>query len=230
VYLAKEVCILLPALNEEDSIGRVIDEIPRAEMEHRGYSTRVIVVDNGSEDKTGEIARGKGAEVIVQPVKGKGMALRAGFKSLSGDFVFILDSDYTYPATHIPEMLEKLEQGYDVIMGSRLRGRMRKGAMSKVNLAGNHLLALMTNILYGTRISDPCTGYWGMRREVVERLKLNALGFEVEADMLTEIARDGCKIAEIPVVYRRRATPPKLNSLRDGFKIGRMLLKKRFSR
>jgi dolichol-phosphate mannosyltransferase len=228
--LAKEVCILLPALNEEESIGRVIDEIPRAEMERKGYSTRVIVVDNGSKDKTAEIARGKGAEVVVQPVRGKGMALRAGFKSLSGDFVFILDSDYTYPATHIPEMLEKLEQGYDVIMGSRLRGRMRKGAMSKVNLVGNHLLALMTNILYGTRISDPCTGYWGMRREVVERLKLNALGFEVEADMLTEIARDGCKITEIPVTYRRRSTPPKLNSLRDGFKIGAMLLKKRFSR
>ncbi len=228
--MAKEVCILLPALNEEDSIGRVIDEIPRAEMERKGYSTRVIVVDNGSKDKTGEIARGKGADVIVQSVRGKGMALRAGFKSLSGDFVFILDSDYTYPATHIPEMLEKLEQGYDVIMGSRLRGRMRKGAMSKVNLVGNHLLALMTNILYGTRISDPCTGYWGMRREVVERLKLNALGFEVEADMLTEIARDGCKITEIPVTYRRRSTPPKLNSLRDGFKIGVMLLKKRFRR
>lgn len=102
--------------------------------------------------------------------------------------------------------------------------------MSKVNLVGNHLLALMTNILYGTKISDPCTGYWGMRREVVERLKLNALGFEVEADMLTEIARDGCKITEIPVTYRRRSTPPKLNSLRDGFKIGVMLLKKRFSR
>jgi len=228
--LAKEICILLPALNEEESIGRVIDEIPRAEMERKGYSTRVIVVDNGSKDKTGEIARGKGADVIVQSVRGKGMALRAGFKSLSGDFVFILDSDYTYPATHIPEMLEKLEQGYDVIMGSRLRGRMRKGAMSKVNLVGNHLLALITNILYGTKISDPCTGYWGMRREVVERLKLNALGFEVEADMLTEIARDGCKITEIPVTYRRRSTPPKLNSLRDGFKIGAMLLKKRFSR
>jgi glycosyltransferase involved in cell wall biosynthesis len=228
--LAKEVCILLPALNEEETIGRVIDEIPRAEMERRGYSTCVIVVDNGSNDKTAEIARGKGAEVVVQPVKGKGMALRAGFKSLRGDFVLILDADYTYPAAHIPEMLEKLEQGYDVIMGSRLRGRMRRGAMSKVNLMGNHLLALMTNILYGTRISDPCTGYWAMRREVVESMRLNAPGFEIEADMLTEIARDGCKITEIPIAYRRRSTPPKLNSLRDGFKIGAMLLKKRFSR
>ena len=141
-----------------------------------------------------------------------------------------MDSDYTYPATHIPEMLEKLEEGYDVVMGSRLNGQMRRGAMSKLNLVGNHLLALMTNILYGTRISDPCTGYWGFRYEVIRGLELDAVGFEIEVDMLTEIARDGCRITEIPIRYRRRSTPPKLSSLRDGFKIGKMLLSKRFRR
>ena len=228
--MAKEVCIVLPALNEEESIGKVIDEIPTEEMRRRGYKHRVIVVDNGSKDRTGEIARGKGAEVIVEPLRGKGRALRAAFKCLSGDFVFIMDSDYTYPATHIPEMLEKLEEGYDVVMGSRLNGQMRRGAMSKLNLVGNHLLALMTNILYGTRISDPCTGYWGFRYEVIRGLELDAVGFEIEVDMLTEIARDGCRITEIPIRYRRRSTPPKLSSLRDGFKIGKMLLSKRFRR
>ena len=226
--MGKEVCIILPALNEEESIGKVIDEIPGEEMSRGGYKYRVIVVDNGSKDRTGEIARGKGAEVIVEPLRGKGRALRAGFKCLSGDFVFIMDSDYTYPATHIPEMLEKLEEGYDVVMGSRLRGRMRKGAMSTLNRVGNRLLALMTNILYGTNISDPCTGCWGMKGEVVNALKLDAVGFEIEVDMLAEIAKDGYKITEIPIAYRRRSTPAKLRSLRDGFKIGRMLLRKRF--
>jgi len=228
--MAKQVCIVLPALNEEDSIGLVIDEIPIADMEKKGYQTRVLVVDNGSRDKTGEIARGKGAEVVVQPVRGKGMALRTAFKSVSGDFVFILDADYTYPATYIPEMLEKLEAGYDVVMGSRLKGRMKEGAMSTLNLVGNRLLALMANVLYGTRISDPCTGCWGFKYEVIRGLELGAVGFEIEADMLTEIARNGCKITEIPIYYRRRATPAKLKSLRDGFKIGRMLLRKRFRR
>ena len=228
--LAKEVCIILPALNEEDAIGKVIDEIPRDEIERRGYKAKILVVDNGSRDRTGEIARGKGAEVIVEPLRGKGRALRAAFKSLSGDFVFVLDADYTYPATHIPEMLDRLEDGYDVVIGSRLKGRMRRGAMSRLNLVGNRLLALMTNTLYGTRISDPCTGYWGFKQKVISGVELNAVGFDIEADLLTEIARDGCKITEIPIRYRRRTTPPKLNSLKDGFKIGRMLLRKKFRR
>ena len=226
--MGKEVCIVLPALNEEESIGKVIDEIPAEEMGRRGYKHRVIVVDNGSKDGTGEIARGKGAEVIVEPLRGKGRALRTAFKRLSGDFVFIMDADYTYPAIHIPEMLEKLEDGYDVVMASRLKGQMTSGAMSKLNQVGNRLLALMTNILYGTNISDPCTGCWGMKREVVNGLELDAVGFEVEVDMLAQIARDRYKITEIPIGYRRRSTPPKLRSLRDGFKIGRMLLRKRF--
>lgn len=226
--MGKEVCIILPALNEEESIGKVIDEIPVGEIGQRGYKHRVVVVDNGSKDRTGQISKAKGAEVIVEPLRGKGRALRAAFKGLSGDFVFIIDSDYTYPATHIPEMLEKLEDGYDVVMGSRLKGQMRNGAMSKLNKVGNRLLALMTNVLYGTNISDPCTGYWGMKCEVVKSLELDAVGFEIEVDMLAQIARDGYKITEIPIGYRRRETPPKLRSLRDGFKIGKMLLRKRF--
>ena len=226
--MGKEVCIILPALNEEESIGKVIDEIPGEEIGRRGYKHRVIVVDNGSNDKTGEISRAKGAEVIVEPLKGKGRALRAAFKRCSGDFIFIIDSDYTYPATHIPEMLEKLEEGYDVVMGSRLRGQMKSGAMSKLNQVGNRLLALMTNVLYGTNISDPCTGCWGMKGEVVNALELDAVGFDIEIDMLTQIARDGYRITEIPIRYRRRETPPKLRSLRDGFRIGKMLLRKRF--
>jgi dolichol-phosphate mannosyltransferase len=105
---------------------------------------------------------------------------------------------------------------------------MKSGAMSKLNQVGNRLLALMTNVLYGTNISDPCTGCWGMKGEVVSRLELDAVGFEIEVDMLAQIARDGYKITEIPIGYRRRETPPKLRSLRDGFKIGKMLLRKRF--
>ena len=226
--MGKEVCIILPALNEEASIGKVIDEIPIEEIGRKGYKHRVIVVDNGSKDGTSEISRAKGVEVIVEPLRGKGRALRAAFKSLSGDFVFIIDSDYTYPASHISEMLEKLEKGYDVVMGSRLKGHMKKGAMSTLNRVGNRLLALMTNILYGTNISDPCTGCWGMKCNVVKGLELDAVGFDIEVDMLTQIARNGYRITEIPIEYRRRSTPPKLRSLRDGFRIGKMLLRKRF--
>ena len=226
--MSKEICVILPALNEEQTIGKVIDEIPKEEIKARGYSTHIIVVDNGSTDKTGEIAREKGVEVVVMPQRGKGRAVRAAIERIRGDYVFLLDADYTYPATHITEMLDKLEGGSDVVVGSRLKGKMMKGAMSLLNRVGNFLLATMANILYGTRISDPYSGCWGYRREVIQSLKLDATGFDIEANMLTEVARNGCKITEIPIYYRRRATPPKLNSLRDGFKIGKILIRNRF--
>lgn len=226
----KEVCVILPALNEVGTIGKVIDEIPREEMERRGYRTNILVIDNGSRDGTGEVAREKGARVIVEPRRGKGIAIRTAFEALSGDFVFILDADYTYPATHLSEMLEVLEDGYDVVIGSRLKGQMSEGAMSTLNRVGNRLLALMTNVLYGTKISDPCTGCWGLKREVAEGLELKARGFDIEVNMLTEMARNGCRITEVPITYRRRLSPPKLRSLRDGFRISRMLVRNRFRR
>jgi len=226
--LTKEVCVILPALNEEGTIGLVIDEIPIGEMEVKGYNTTILVVDNGSTDRTGDIASERGAQVIVESRRGKGMAIRTGFDAVECDFLFMLDSDYTYPAVHIPAMIEVLEDGCDVVIGSRLKGRIEAGAMTVLNRFGNHLLALMTNILYRTSISDPCTGCWGLRGDVVKALKLEARGFDIEVDMLTGIARNGYRIAEVPIGYRKRKTRPKLNSLRDGFRIGKMLIRRRF--
>ncbi len=226
--MTKEVCVILPALNEEHTVGLVIDEIPVREMEERGYKTSVLVVDNGSTDRTGDIASEKGALVISEPRRGKGMALRAGFAAAECDFVFILDSDYTYPATHIPDMLELLEDRWDVVLGSRLKGHIEDGAMTGLNRVGNRLLALIANLLYGMRISDPCTGCWGLRADVAKGLDLQARGFDIEVNMLTEIARNGFSIAEVPIGYRKRKTRPKLNSLRDGFRIGKTLVRRRF--
>lgn len=224
----KRVSIILPALDEEEAVGKVIDEIPKKDMEERGYRVEILVVDNGSTDRTREIAETKEAKIIVEPIKGKGRAVRTAFESVSGDFIFMLDADYTYPATYIPQMLEALEEGYNVVLGSRLKGQRAEGAMSKLNLIGNRLLAFIANTLYGTRISDLCTGYWGLTREVVENLELDATGFQLEANMFTEIAKKGYRIAEVPILYRRRLTPTKLSSLEDGLRIGRTLITKRF--
>jgi len=225
---SKTVSIIIPTLNEEETIGKVIDEIPRENIERRGYQVEILVVDNNSTDKTREIAAERGAKVIVEPARGKGRAIRTAFKAASGDFIFMLDADYTYPATYISKMLEILHGGSDVVIGSRLRGQIGEGAMSRVNVVGNHLLAFMASILYRTRISDLCTGYWGLTRGVVKKLELNATGFELEAEMFVEIAKKGYKIAEVPIYYRRRVSPSKLSSLRDGFRIGRTLIVKRF--
>lgn len=224
----KRVSIILPALDEEEAVGKVIDEIPKKDMEERGYRVEILVVDNGSTDRTREIAETKGAKIIVESAKGKGRAVRTAFEWVSGDFIFMLDADYTYPATYIPQMLEALEEGHNVVLGSRLKGQRAEGAMSKLNLIGNRLLAFIANTLYGTRISDLCTGYWGLSREVVENLELDATGFQLEANMFTEIAKKGYRMAEVPILYRRRLTPAKLSSLKDGLRIGRTLITNRF--
>ena len=226
----RNVSIILPARNEKPTIGKVIDEIPKEELQKIGYSIEIVVVDSNSTDGTGRAAEEKGVKVIVEPVKGKGRAVRTAFKSVSGNFIFILDADYTYPATYIVRMLEVLQEGHDVVIGSRLRGQIREGAMSRMNLLGNRFLTFLANILYGTRISDLCTGYWGFTRRVIEDIELDAKGFELEANMFAEIVKKGYSIAEVPILYRRRRTPPKLDSLKDGLIIGWTLLTMKFRR
>jgi glycosyltransferase involved in cell wall biosynthesis len=118
-----KVSIILPALNEAETIGKVIDEIPQRALEQAGYSVEVLVVDNGSTDQTAQIAQEKGARVITEPRKGKGRAVRTAFEQVNADFVFMINSDYTYPATYIPDMLNLLNQGYKQKVTTFLQNR-----------------------------------------------------------------------------------------------------------
>ena len=224
-----KISIILPTLNEEETIGKVIDEIPRSALEQAGYVVHVLVVDGNSTDSTRQIAEQKGATVMIEPRKGKGTAVTAALKSVDGDFIFTLDGDYTYPATYIPEMLALLGNN-PVVIGSRLKGKREKGAMSRLNTLGNHILSLIATVLYQRRISDVCTGYWGFRAEVLKDLGLIATGFELEAELFSQLTSKGYSIAEIPIYYRRRAGHPKLNPLKDGVKIAWRLVNKRIRR
>lgn len=221
------ISIIIPTLNEESSIGKVIDEIPKKTLEDSGYSVEILVVDGISTDRTAQIAQEKGARVILETRRGKGRAIRTALEKDDSNFVFMLDGDYTYSAAYIPAML-KLLQKYPVVIGSRLKGKREKGALRNVNFVGNLLLTLAANILYGTRISDLCTGYWGFRREVIQSINLTTDGFQLEADLLVQVARKGYRIGEIPILYRCRAGKAKLSGLKDGIKIGRFLFSKRF--
>lgn len=222
--------MVFPALNEEETIGKVIDEVPVGEIEAMGYSVEIVVVDNASTDRTADIAAAKGARVISEPKRGKGRAIRTAFAQADADFIFMLDADYTYPSVHIPQMLKLLESGCDVVLGSRLKGKRDPGSIKRFNLVGNYLLSFMASVLYMKRVSDLCTGFWGFRREAIKSLVIDAAGFELEANMLSQVARRGYRTGEVPIGYRRRATPSKLGSVRAGFRIGRTLLRKRFGR
>jgi len=223
-----KVSIILPALNEAETIGRVIQEIPRERLEQEGYQVEVVVVDNDSTDQTAGIAKEKGARVIAESRKGKGRAVRTAFEQVKADFVFMLDSDYTYPATYIPDMLKLLNQGYFVVIGSRLKGKREKGSISRLNIIGNHLLTLLAKVLYQARISDLCSGYWGFRGEVIPRLNLSATGFNIEAELFAQVAKNGYRIGEVPINYRRRSSRSKLHSIKAGTSIARTLLARRF--
>jgi glycosyltransferase involved in cell wall biosynthesis len=221
------ISIIIPTLNEESSIGKVIDEIPKKALEDSGYTLDILVVDGLSTDKTAQIAREKGAIVLSETRRGKARAIRTALDSVDSNFVFMLDGDFTYSAAYIPEMLNALKK-YPVVIGSRLKGKREKGALRTINFIGNLLLTAFANILFGTRVSDLCTGFWGFRREVIQNLILTSEGFQLEADLLIQVAKRGYRIGEVPILYRCRAGKAKLNGLKDGIHIARFLFSRRF--
>ena len=221
----ESLAIVIPTLNEERAIGDVIERIPVSDLLKDGFETTPYVVDGHSTDATREIAKRKGAHIIFDEGKGKGAAVCAAFEVVDADYVIMVDGDDTYPIDVATEMV-RLLQTYDVVVGSRLKGKIEPGAMTRVNIVGNTLLTLFARLLFSAKISDLCSGLWGFRRDVIQRLELAAQGFDLEADMFAECVLKGCTIAEIPITYRARHDSPKLSSLRDGFKIGAFLLKK----
>jgi dolichol-phosphate mannosyltransferase len=222
----ESVAVIIPTLNEERSIGTVIDGVPVADLLESGLETAVYVIDGKSTDHTREIAVEKGAQIILEEQKGKGVAIQTAFRSINADYAIMVDGDDTYPIGAVSEMLDLL-QTHDVVMGSRFTGTIQPGAMTELNVVGNKLLSLLARVLFGARISDVCTGFWGYRSDAIRRLQLSARGFEIEADMFTECVRKDLRIAEIPITYRARKDQPKLSSLRDGVKIGLFLCKQR---
>ncbi len=224
--MMETLAIVIPTLNEGRSIAKVIDGVPVADLLQSGFETAVYVIDGKSTDNTREIAVEKGATIILEERKGKGVAIQTAFKSITADYAIMVDGDDTYPIDMATEMTRLLKQ-YDVVIGSRLKGTIEPGAMTTLNVVGNVLLSLLAWGLFGVRVSDVCTGFWAYRSGAIRRLELAAPGFEIEADMFAECVRNGLQIGEIPITYRARKDRPKLASLRDGLKIGLFLCRRR---
>lgn len=218
-----EVTVILPAFNEERSIGATIEEIRALPLK-----TRIFVIDNLSEDNTAEIAYQKKAYVFYELTKGKGYAVRRGFGFARTPFVVMLNSDCTYPAKYIVEAYNILKGGNaDIVMG--YRKYKEGGSMSRLNKFGNWCLSWLASILYCHYVRDVCTGFWVFRREALQGFNLTSAGFTLEADMFVNAVRQNCKIAQIPIGYRARlgGSDAKL-IVWDGFKIGWFLIKRRF--
>jgi dolichol-phosphate mannosyltransferase len=224
------ISVVLPALNEELTIGRVIDGIPVSQLMKKGYDINIMVVDGNSTDNTPEIALEKGVRLIKQKGRGKGLGMRTAFNAFNGKFLFMMDSDNTYPGHHILDMLPHLEsRKYDVVLGSRLNGKITPGAMSGLNYFGNRVLTGAANILFpnGHKVSDVCTGMWGFNGDVIRKLELDSKHFDIEAEMFAKCVKMGYRIGEVPINYNKRVAPSKLSSMKHGISIATRLLKEK---
>lgn len=220
----KKISILVPCYNEEKGIASVIKAVPTEKLKQFGFAAEVIVIDNNSTDKTAEICRTLGVRVVFEGKKGKGNAMRTGFRSISNDtdFVVMVDGDNTYKPAEIGRLIEPLNSGFcDVVLGSRLGGRISEGSMTMFNRLGNWVYSHLVRYFYGVNVTDVLTGYFAWKREVVERLlpHLESSGFAIEMEMVIKMARTNEEIYSVPISYDKRAGTTNLRPIYDGVRI-----------
>ena len=221
-----DISIVIPALNEEGIVGKTVKSIPLTELKEKGMDVEVVVVDNASTDNTAQEATDAGARVVREDNRGYGNAYLRGFKESKGDIIVMGDADATYPLNITYDFVQPILTGdYDVVMGSRLKGEIKKGAMPALHrYVGNPFLTWLLNALFKAGISDAHCGMRAIRREALDKLNLHSTGMEFASEMIIEAARENLKIAEIPITYYPRIGDSKLSSFSDGWRHLRFMM------
>jgi glycosyltransferase involved in cell wall biosynthesis len=223
-----KVTILMPTLNEEVSIEKTIDCIPKDKLTGRGYDTDILVVDGGSTDKTVELAKAQGVNVIIAQ-KGYGRQYRAGFEIAGGEIIATADSDCSYPMEQIPELINTLiTENLDFISTDRF-AFMDRDSMAPLNKIGNRFLTLMTNILFNFNLKDSQSGMWIFRKAILEQIKLTGNGMSLSQEIKIK-AFAKFRAREINSSYRKRVGKVKLRIFLDGLDNLFSLFKIRFGR
>ena len=219
--------IVIPALNEYENMEAVLASIPARALQEIGWTTEVIVVDNGSTDGTGDKARSLGARVVEQPVRGYGNAYRAGFSAARGDVIATGDADLTYPLDRLPELLAEFQaRGADFMTTDRLL-KANRNAMKPSHTFGNHLLSMAARTLFGHGFRDSQSGMWIFRRQVWTGIEVRSGGMAFSQEIKNEAYARGFRSVEVPIEYRPRGGTVKLNALRDGWGNLRQLVEHR---
>jgi glycosyltransferase involved in cell wall biosynthesis len=217
------VSVLLPALDEELTIGNCIKKIQTVFSEN-SISGEIIVAD-ASTDRTAEIALSLGATVIRPEKKGYGNAYLAAFKEARGQYIVLGDADDTYDFLEIPKLLGPLKNGADFVIGSRFKGTISLGSMTPLHrYIGNPILTWMVNWIFHTRFSDTHSGFRAITRKALDRIRLNSGGMEFASEMLIMASRENLRIEEVPITYYPRHAPSKLHSFADGWRHIRFVL------
>jgi dolichol-phosphate hexosyltransferase len=201
--------VIIAALNEEEGIGLTI-----AELQERLFAPRILVVDGNSTDRTVEVSKDMGVDLLLQDGVGKGNAIAkaAGYIDEDAEYVVITDADYTYPAEYVPAMIEVLEQNPKVgmVCGNRFNGKVDEKALRNQFYFGNKLLSFAHSFFNGVSLRDPLTGLRVVRADIIRDWAVKSNGFDVEVELNRQVARKGYKTAEIPIRYRQRLGEKKL--------------------
>jgi glycosyltransferase involved in cell wall biosynthesis len=214
--------IIIPCLNEEKTITKVIRDFQRELPD-----AQITVVDNNCTDRTGFLALEAGAKVLFCPQPGKGAAVRLALRSCHADVVILVDGDDTYPAEAAPDMLTELQMGQSMVVADRIsKGHYSQENKRPFHELGNTIVRLAINNLFNTQVKDVMSGYRAMKREFYKSFAILLDGFEIETAMTIHAVDRHLPFTEIPVAYRDR--PPgsesKLNTVKDGINVLRSIL------
>jgi glycosyltransferase involved in cell wall biosynthesis len=213
-----DVSVVIPCLNEAQTIGICVEKARQALKEHN-LNGEIIVSDNGSSDDSVAIALSSGARVVHQPKKGYGNAYLKGIASARGKYIVIGDADNTYDFLELYKFIEPLKKGADMVMGSRLKGNIHKGAMPFLHrYIGNPLLSALLNMMFRVKISDTHCGMRSFTRDAFNKLYLKTPGMEFASEMIIKSAKARLKITEIPITYYPRKGESKLRTFKDGWR------------
>jgi glycosyltransferase involved in cell wall biosynthesis len=225
-----ELSVILPCLNEADTLARCIDKARRALAEH-GIRGEIVVADNGSSDGSQKIATDAGARVVDVAEKGYGQALRGGIEAARGKFILMADADDSYDLLELPKFVEKLREGYELEQGCRLPrggGTILPGAMPPLHRwCGNPLFSLIGRWWFKTPINDIYCGMRAFTADLYRRLHLRCPGMEFATEMMIKASRSEAKIAEVPITLHpdgRIGKRPHLKTFRDGWRTLRFFL------
>ena len=220
----RHISVVIPAKNEARNIGWVVERMPLLIDE-------IILVDGHSTDATIEVARALRPDIVVvqDDRPGKGAALRAGFAAATGDYVVMIDADGSMDPLEIPPFIELLDQGYDLVKGSRFMAGGGTADMTLLRALGNRGLLALANGLFGTSHTELCYGFAAFRRRAVAQLELTAVGFEIETQLFLRSIRSGLRVAEVPSFEApRRTGTSNLHTFRDGRRVLQTILAERF--
>lgn len=218
------ITIIMPCLNEAKALSKAIDEIPFDALKDVGYEAELLVIDGGSSDGSVDIARSRGARVLISE-RGYGRQYKLGFKHARGEIIVTADSDGSYPLSDIPRIVGLLNTGtFDFVSVNRF-ANMSPGAMNITRRTGNFILTQLTNLLFGLHIKDSQSGMWVFRKGALRKLTLTSSGMSLSEEIIIEAFKK-LKAVEFPGLYKPRIGDSKLKPLRHGWQNLSFLVKK----